>query len=93
MSKKSQSFVDEPEVAPEKEPTLIFGAEIVRMGRGDGHSPPCLSYDGAAPAKGEELAFLLENGVTYSGTVAVAIEADGNVLVEFVAGITPVLQQ
>jgi hypothetical protein len=90
MAKKNHSFPAEPESEPVKEATLILGAVVARIGRGDGHSPPCLSYDGAAPEVGEEITFTLENGVTYFGIVADAIEADGNVFVEFASGMNPV---
>lgn len=93
MTKKKHSFTAEPESEPVKEPTLIVGAKIVRLGRGDGHSPPCLLYDGAAPYKGEQVTFTLDNGVKYTGSVADAVEVDGNVFVEFKDGITPVLQK
>jgi hypothetical protein len=75
------------------EPVLITNPKIVRIGRGDGHSPPCLSYDGSAPNVGQEISFALENGVTYCGIVADAVEADGNVFVEFEDGIEPISQK
>jgi hypothetical protein len=74
-------------------PVLIANPKIVRIGRGDGHSPPCLSYDGPAPNVGQEISFALENGVTYCGIVADAVEADGNVFVEFENGIEPISQK
>lgn len=77
---------DEP--APEKL-DLIKGVTLTRT-KLDGVSAPCAIYDGDAPRKGTKIAFKLDNGVTYTGTVAGVTEADGNVLVEFKDGITPV---
>jgi len=44
------------------------------------------------PEKGDVMQFTMSNGVTYSGTVADATEADGEVLVEFISGLVPVLK-
>jgi hypothetical protein len=89
MARKSKATGDSIGLKP----VLIANPKIVRIGRGDGHSPPCLSYDGLAPKLGQEISFALENGVTYSGIVADAVEADGNVFVEFENGITPISQK
>jgi len=48
-------------------------------------------YNGKTPKIGDVLYFAMPNGVTYSGTVADATEADGEVLVEFTSGLVPVL--
>jgi hypothetical protein len=89
MARKSKATGD----STGQKPVMIANPKIVRIGRGDGHSPPCLSYDGSAPKVGQEISFALENGVTYFGTVADAVEADGNVFVEFESGIAPILQK
>jgi hypothetical protein len=85
MSRKNKT------AEPTFQPVVITNPKIVRIGNGDGHSPPCLSYDGLAPSAGQEIRFALENGVTYYGIVADAVEAEGNVFVEFLDGILPVL--
>ncbi|MBM2293745.1 hypothetical protein JQX09_17590 [Sulfitobacter pseudonitzschiae] len=90
-------MADEKETAPaaskgvskKKSTGLIPGVSLTRIHH-DGHSPPCALYDGTAPEKGDRISFKLANGVTYTGVVADATEADGNVLVEFVDGIKPV---
>ena len=66
----------------------ITGARIVTMPTPTG-TTPAMIYNGEAPEKGAVMQFLMPNGVTYSGTVAGATEADGEVLVEFTNGITP----
>ena len=48
--------------------------------------------NGDVPEKGDVLQFAMSNGVTYSGTVADATEASGEVLVEFTSGLVPVLK-
>lgn len=54
---------------------------------------PFARFKGKAPKSGEVLEFKLENGVTYTGIVSEAKEADGEVLAEFKDGVTPVLQK
>ena len=76
----------EPKTMPEK---LIVGAEVVTMPTPTG-STPAILYRGGAPKKGSVIKFTLSNGVTYSGKVADANEAEGEVLVEFTNGILPV---
>lgn len=76
-------------VPKKKKSPLIEGVTLTRI-REDGHSSPCALYDGTAPEKGERISFKLANDVIYTGVVADATEADGNVLVEFVNGIKPV---
>ena len=80
--------IEKDEPAPEKL-DLIKGVTLTRL-KMDGVSKPCALYDGDAPSKGAKIAFKLDNGVVYSGIVADATSADGNVLVEFKDGITPV---
>jgi hypothetical protein len=70
----------------------IFGATILTRPTPTGTTPAML-YKGAKPKAGDVLQFAMSNGVTYSGTVADATEADGGVLVEFVDGLTPELPQ
>jgi hypothetical protein len=48
--------------------------------------------NGDVPEKGDVLQFAMSNGVTYSGTVADATEAGGEVLAEFTSGLVPVLK-
>ena len=47
-------------------------------------------YNGKKPKIGDVMQFAMPNSVTYSGTVADAIESDGEVLVEFTSGLVPV---
>jgi len=68
---------------------LITGARIVTMPTPTG-STPAMLYRGRAPNAGDVLDFAMPNGVTYSGTVAEVTETDGEVLVEFTNGITPI---
>ena len=67
----------------------ITGARIVTMPTPTGTTPAML-YNGKKPKIGDVMQFTMSNGVTYSGTVAEATEADGEVLVEFTNGILPV---
>jgi len=67
----------------------ITGASIVTMPTPTG-TTPAMIYKGKAPEVGAVMQFAMPNGVTYSGTVADATEADGEVLVEFTNGILPV---
>ena len=67
----------------------ILGARIVTMPTPTG-STPAMIYKGDVPEKGVVMQFTMSNGVTYSGTVADATEAGGEVLVEFTNGILPV---
>ena len=67
----------------------ITGALIVTMPTPTGTTPAML-YKGDVPEKGDVMQFAMPNGVTYSGTVADATEAGGEVLVEFTNGILPV---
>ena len=72
-------------------PDLIKGVTLTRINQG-GVSAPCALYDGEVPKKDERITFKLDNGVTYTGIVADATEADGTVLVEFKDGIAPVFK-
>lgn len=69
-------------------PIDIEAVTIVRMPRG-AYDYPAVLYMGAAPEKGDELRFKLENDVTYVGTVHDVTEADGEILAEFIDGIAP----
>ena len=69
----------------------ITGARIFTMPTPTG-TTPAMIYNGDVPEKGGVLQFAMSNGVTYSGTVANATEADGEVLVEFTSGLVPVLK-
>ena len=65
----------------------ITGARIVTMPTPTGTTPAMI-------CNGDVLQFAMSNGVTYSGTVADANEADateagGETLVEFTDGLTP----
>ena len=66
----------------------ITGARIVTMPTKTG-TTPAMIYNGDVPEKGAVTQFAMPNGVIYSGTVADATEADGEVLVEFTNGILP----
>jgi len=66
----------------------ITGARIVTMPTPTG-TTPAMICNGDVPEKGDVLQFAMSNGVTYSGTVADATEAGGEVLVEFTDGLTP----
>ena len=69
----------------------ITVARIVTMPTPTG-TTPAMIYNGDVPEKGDVLQFAMPNGVTYSGTVVDATEADGEVLVEFTSGLVPVLK-
>jgi len=69
----------------------ITGARIVTMPTPTG-TTPAMIYKGKTPKGGDVLHFAMPNGVTYSGTVADATEADGEVFVEFTSGLVPVLK-
>jgi len=67
----------------------ITGALIVTMQTPTGTTPAML-YKGDVPEKGAVMQFAMPNGIIYSGTVADATEAGGEVLVEFTNGILPI---
>ena len=67
----------------------ITGARIVTMPTPTG-TTPAMIYTGKTPKAGDVMQFTMSNGVTYSGTVVDATEADGEVLVEFTSGLVPV---
>jgi len=69
----------------------ITDAHIVTMPTPTG-TTPAMIYNGKTPKAGDVLHFAMPNGVTYSGTVADATEAGGEVLVEFTSGLVPVLK-
>jgi len=73
-----------------KKTEKITGARIVTMPTKTG-TTPAMIYKGKTPKAGDVLHFAMPNGVTYSGTVADATDADGEVLVEFTDGILPEL--
>ena len=68
----------------------IIGARIVTMPTPTGTTPAMIYRGDVVPEKGDVLQFIMSNGVTYSGTVADATNADGEVLVEFTDGILPI---
>jgi hypothetical protein len=82
----TKSAAAEPKTTPAK---LITDAQVVAMPTPTG-STPAIVYRGIEPKKGSVIKFTLGNGVTYTGTVADATNADGEVLVEFTDGILPV---
>ena len=69
----------------------ITGAYIVTMPTPTG-TTPAMIYKGDVPEKGAVMQFAMPNGVTYSGTVADASAAGGEVLVELTHVILPVLK-
>ena len=68
----------------------ITGARLIRMPRGDQRYPAALYASTKAPAKGSKINLKMDNGTIYSGTVHDSTEADGEVLVEFRDGLSPV---
>jgi len=69
----------------------ITCARIVTMPTPTG-TTPAMIYTGKTPKAGDVMQFAMPNGITYSGTVADATDADGEVLVEFTSGLVPVLK-
>ncbi|MFY0661317.1 MAG: hypothetical protein JXR15_12555 [Shimia sp.] len=67
---------------------IITGGKITPQTVGAVTSPT-LSFKGKAPKAGEEISFVLDNGVTYSGKVSETLEEGGEVLVVFHNGIKP----
>jgi hypothetical protein len=90
MTKETHDAASKKTVLKTKKELVIDNAVIVRFDDNSGHSPPCISYDGDAPSKGERVEFVLENGILYAGVVAKVHTAGGNVMIEFVDGILPV---
>lgn len=90
MTDEKTTAPAEQEPAPKrKKATLhIEGVSLTKMQRGAVKYPAAL-YSGEKPSKGDTLKFTLNNGVTYSGVVLDATEADGQVLVEFRDGLKP----
>jgi len=72
-----------------KAPEIIEPVRLIKIARGDKNYPAVI-YNGEAPQIGAPLLLKLENGVTYTGIVYDATVAGGEVLVEFVDGISPV---
>jgi hypothetical protein len=70
-------------------PDEIKGVTL-RSIRTPGRSDPAARFKGTAPEKGKVVRFTLSNGGTYSGIVADATDANGEVLVEFKDGLTPI---
>lgn len=54
-----------------------------------GLKAPTLVFDGDTPEVGQTVRAKLANGITYTGTVASAKEAEGRVTVTFTHGLTP----
>ena len=83
---------DEPKAKkpakPKPKSVRIDGARIETM-RANGMTKPTLVFEGDMPGPGDGLEFTLDNGVTYTGAVSEAIEADGQVVVSFADGISP----
>lgn len=67
---------------------VIVGGKITPQTVG-AITSPTLSFKGKAPKAGDEISFVLGNGVTYSGKVKEALEEGGEVLVVFQSGIKP----
>lgn len=66
----------------------ITGARLVQVPR-DGLKYPAAIYRGDKPSKGSKISLKMKNGTTYEGLVHDSTEADGEVLVEFRDGLTP----
>ena len=81
-AKSSPTSVTTP--AQNSTPTVVEGVELRRLPM-EANEPahPVAMFKGTAPTKDEVLEFTLENGVTYRGVVADAIEAAGEVMAEF----------
>lgn len=81
--------------APAEQKSMVI--EGVTLGRfplnthPKGH--PFARFSGKAPDVGSVIQFTLENGVTYSGVVASAVESGGEVIAEFANGIAPLPQK
>ena len=61
-----------------KKPALIEGGMLRNV-----QNRPTLFYRGDEPEAGETIKFRLANGVTYTGKVATAVAADGEVMCDF----------
>jgi hypothetical protein len=68
---------------------VVEGARLIRVPRGDQNFPAAI-YEGETPSAGDKIKIKLDNGVTYAGTVHDATSVDGEVMVEFRDGLTPV---
>ena len=75
-----------------KSVTKISDVRLIKM-RDGAHTRPAIIYNGDAPKAGDILSFILPNNVEYRGTVKEAVEAAGEVLVEFTDGIAPVTKE
>jgi hypothetical protein len=89
MTKKKTTAPAEQLPVAEAPEGPITGARLIRIPRGDQRFPAAI-YKGEAPAKGSEIVLKMDNGTSYSGIVHDATDADGEVLVEFRDGLTPV---
>lgn len=76
------------EKAPADRP--IGNVRLVTMQRDDSTTVPAAVYRGDKPRKGSALRLLIE-GVIYEGHVADVTDHDGELLVEFVDGLAPIL--
>ena len=71
-----------------KKASDITGAQIVTINP-KGSSVPALRFAGDAPEIGATITAKLDNGVSYTGTVAAVTEAGGFVVAELIDGLTP----
>ncbi|WP_232272197.1 hypothetical protein [Thiosulfatihalobacter marinus] len=98
MSGKTETAPADKELMPDakdkKQKKAPARVEGVKLGRhplsSDRPGHPYALFKGQAPAIGKKMVFTMPNGVTYEGTVEAAVEADGEVLVEFKDGLKPV---
>lgn len=75
-------------------PRVIDGVSLIRLPmERNKPSHPAALYQGEAPQPREVIEFTLENGVTYQGEVAEAIEVNGEVMVEFARSLKAVTKK
>lgn len=89
MTDKKTTATAEQSPIAEKPKGPITGAKLMHIARGDVEYPAA-QYKGDAPTKGSKLTLKMDNGALYSGIVQDATAAEGEALVEFSGGLTPV---
>lgn len=68
----------------------IKGGRFVPMDNGSGRKQPCLLFKGDAPDVGAKIKMQMQNGVSYQGVVADVTTVDGEHIVDFKDGVTPI---
>lgn len=84
MTAKKPASAESKDVTNSANPIPLEGVKLIRMPLEENKvSHPAALFKGSAPKAGSTVQFTLDNGVTYRGEVADAVDANGEVMVEF----------